>query len=279
MIRKTQIISYILLIIGLNTESFNYINQGRDWPSDDNVCNGSRQSPIDFYMDPPLNCSTRAITVEFNPNKIQSTIDPDLALRTVGEFATVFLKSGSDSVLEYKALQFHIHSPSEHTVNGKNYDAEMHLVLEVISADKDKTQNTLTVLGFFLQNMMEDENLFLKSWNVLDNIGKTFELNFEEIQKAIDSKQLNEYYTYLGSLTTPKCTEIVNWFVFKNPLNYSKAQKDLFDGFFKNKGNGNNRYPQDLNGRTVTTGTLQDCSFSHLVYLSNFILALLYIFK
>ena len=31
-------------------------------------------------------------------------------------------------VNQYKLLQFHIHSPSEHTFNGKGYDAELHLV-------------------------------------------------------------------------------------------------------------------------------------------------------
>lgn len=44
---------------------------------------------------------------------------------TTGGFTKTF---EDDSESKFKAAQFHFHSPSEHTVNGKHYDAEMHIV-------------------------------------------------------------------------------------------------------------------------------------------------------
>jgi carbonic anhydrase len=277
---KIKWVLYFLLIFAINSGSYNYYDQGKDWHRVNENCNGSRQSPIDFNFNPPLNCSARAIKLELNPNKIETTIDQAHSFKTEGEFGRVFLTSGTD-VLEYKALQFHIHAPSEHTVNGKFYDAEIHLVFQIVGHENHKTSNSLSVLGFFFENTSEEENLFIKNWNVSNNLGQTFKLNFEEIQKEIDSKHLNDYYAYLGSLTTPNCNEVVNWFVFKNPLNFSKAQKDLFNGYFKNnskfaKGNGNNRLPQPLNGRTITSGSL-DCSFSY-IFIISYLLSLFYLF-
>ena len=57
-----------------------------------------------------------------------------------------------------------------------------------------------------------------------------------------------DYYKFIGSLTTPPCSENVKWQVFKTPLTISKEQKEKF---FNLLGFENNRPTQPLNGREV----------------------------
>jgi carbonic anhydrase len=55
------------------------------------------------------------------------------------------------------------------------------------------------------------------------------------------------YYQFMGSLTTPPCTEGVLWMVLKQPTTLSPAQIKLFSQLFPN----NARPVQPLNGRAV----------------------------
>ena len=55
------------------------------------------------------------------------------------------------------------------------------------------------------------------------------------------------YYHYLGSLTTPPCTQIVEWYVMKNPITLSQKQLEQFQNLY----NGNFRPTYPLNKRIV----------------------------
>jgi carbonic anhydrase len=55
------------------------------------------------------------------------------------------------------------------------------------------------------------------------------------------------YYQYLGSLTTPPCTEGVLWLVMKQPVAISREQLRLFAQLYPH----NARPVQPLNGRPV----------------------------
>ena len=55
------------------------------------------------------------------------------------------------------------------------------------------------------------------------------------------------YYQFMGSLTTPPCTEDVLWMVLKQPVTLSPAQMRLFAQQFPN----NARPVQPINGRVV----------------------------
>jgi carbonic anhydrase len=55
------------------------------------------------------------------------------------------------------------------------------------------------------------------------------------------------YYTYLGSLTTPPCTEIVTWYVLKSATQLSAEQVETFKKYYSN----NVRPVQPLDGRTI----------------------------
>lgn len=47
----------------------------------------------------------------------------------------------------YYLLQYHVHAPSEHTVDGKNFEVEIHMV------HKSYSDNTLAVLGIFFDSV------------------------------------------------------------------------------------------------------------------------------
>ncbi len=76
------------------------------------------------------------------------------------------------------------------------------------------------------------------------------------VQELLGSLSKDEIYHYVGSLTNPPCSEVVQWFVINEPQPISQAQLTLFRSRFMDRqafanGNGNNRNTQALNGRTV----------------------------
>lgn len=58
------------------------------------------------------------------------------------------------------------------------------------------------------------------------------------------------YYTYMGSLTTPPCSEGVLWLVMKQPVQVSQDQVNIFSRLYKN----NARPIQPVAGRLIKEG-------------------------
>ena len=58
-----------------------------------------------------------------------------------------------------------------------------------------------------------------------------------------------DYVALAGSLTTPPCSEGVQWYLLLDSISISAAQLDQLKGFYT----GNARVPQNLNGRTVSS--------------------------
>jgi len=111
----------------------------------------------------------------------------------------------------YDLLQFHFHGPSEHTIDGKYFDIEMHMVYKS-KANPDK----LAVVGVFFDREEggDKENEFIKSLKI-DQIG-TNELSIA-LKDFIYDLDTTKLYRYEGSLTTPPCSEVVTWQVIYDP--------------------------------------------------------------
>ena len=140
---------------------------------------------------------------------------------------------------EYKLLQFHFHSSSEHTINGKYYPMEAHLVHQ--SEDGE-----LAVIGVMIDigkhnNFMQKIFKFMPK-NANGKTTNSYVINANDILPKDRS-----YYHYMGSLTTPPCTQIVQWFVLKNPITISKKQLSMFNSLYK----GNFRPIQKVNNRKL----------------------------
>jgi carbonic anhydrase len=145
----------------------------------------------------------------------------------------------------FDLLQYHFHSPSEHTVDGEHYPMEMHLVHRSNAGD-------LAVIGVFIREG-ERNPAFDAVWNSMPlETGK--EVRLERSEVNIDDMLPAETtsWRYEGSLTTPPCSEGVHWIVMQTPIQLDAAQIERFRQEFT----GNNRPPQPLHDRPMVTGAL-----------------------
>jgi len=188
--------------------------------------------------------------------------------------STQGILSGGQLSGDYQILQLHFHwgandnLGSEHTVDGKMYPLELHVVhVKVGEADPVFTPKGLSVTGFFFEVDGDNTNTALKPLTdqlaqietadaQVDFSGVGFSLVdlLKPVAPIDGAARTSRYSTYEGSLTTPPCAESVEWINFLTPLKISRAQlqafrmidddnmKDIVDNF---------RPPQPLNGRTV----------------------------
>lgn len=141
---------------------------------------------------------------------------------------------------EYELKQIHFHSPSEHTVNGKHYPMEMHLVHS--SRDGKKA----CVVAVFIEEGKFNSDYALL-WTYLPSAVSRHSENGVAIDAARFLPSSHVYYQYTGSLTTPPCQEGVHWCVLERPVELSKGQIETFRKVI----HGNNRPVQPRNGREI----------------------------
>jgi len=143
--------------------------------------------------------------------------------------------SGGPLEGEYQLAQFHAHwggenaRGSEHTVDGKMFSAELHLVHFNTKygsfGDAVDKPDGLAVLGILLKVGNEHPE-FGKLCEVLQDIprkGDTLALK-EPLDPAGFLPASKSYWTYEGSLTTPPLYESVTWILFKQPVEISSVQ-------------------------------------------------------
>ncbi|MDT8445659.1 MAG: carbonic anhydrase family protein [bacterium] len=195
--------------------------------------NGMAQSPINITQTTPANLPAletgyQAVGLDLINN------GHTLQLNTAGAGS---VKIGED---RYELLQFHFHLPSEEQINGENYDLVAHLV------HKNQKGELGVVAVLFKEG---EENPFLA--NFWDKLPTEAGGKFADAAVLINPMELLPsdlgYFGYMGSLTTPPCSEGVHWHVLKTPVSISAAQKAAFAKLY----HGNNRPVQPLNGREV----------------------------
>lgn len=124
----------------------------------------------------------------------------------------------------YDLLQFHFHTPSEHLVEGKSFAMEVHFV------HKNAKTGTLGVLGVFMTPGAANE--------VFAGLATAFPAEeggkrpLEVDPSGLVPKTL-DYWTYEGSLTTPPCSEIVDWMVTREPIEVAAADIDKFTKLYE----------------------------------------------
>lgn len=152
---------------------------------------------------------------------------------------------------EYKLLQFHFHTPSEHTIDGKHSDMELHLVHVNVLGD--------VAVVAIMMNIGSDGNYLVDR---IINLAPNTVGHEKSEGSALNARQLLpsnlNYYMYSGSLTTPPCTEGVRWFVLRTPVAVSSAavqrSKDIIRALPGYEGFDNNNRPiVPINGRAVVT--------------------------
>lgn len=173
---------------------------------------GTHQSPINL---------TKAILAQVEEVVMNYQTSP---LKIINNGHTIEVNYESGSFLEldgriYELLQFHFHRPSEHLVDGSPYDMELHLVHQVPDA------YALAVVGILLKQGKENKVLA----SVWENMPMSQGAEQSIAGVTVDASELlpqnqNSYYHYYGSLTTPPCSEVVDWLIFTEPVEVSAAQ-------------------------------------------------------
>lgn len=138
-----------------------------------------------------------------------------------------------------QGLQYHFHAPSEHSINGKLLDLEMHIVHQLVPDAKTPTRFSHGVLGFFFKAVPDDfefavhgltdyHDRFLKRMLVesLDNRGAPKKLL--NLTKFVQELRYNRRWTYTGSLTTAPFTEGILWNILEHVIPLRQSTLDLF---------------------------------------------------
>ncbi len=141
----------------------------------------------------------------------------------------------------FELKQFHFHTPSEHTVEGKSFPMEAHFV------HLDKEGN-IAVLGLLFEEGAENPEL-QKIIEVLSPVEGTVSKLKQPANASALMPMDVDYYRYNGSLTTPPCSEGVLWALFKKSVTASKGQ---IEQIHKIIGTNNNRPVQPINARLIT---------------------------
>ena len=201
-----------------------------------NMCSeGNQQSPInvvatkDTDLKPlDLNYTAGSSTIIDNGHTVQVNIAEGSVLKIDGA--------------DYKLKQFHFHVPSENNINGNAYPLEAHFVH---ATDDGK----LAVIAVMFEEGAENP-ILAKAWKKVPSlkIGEAvkYGLTADEVYALMPKNK--DYYKFLGSLTTPPCSENVKWHVFKTPLTVSKEQ---INAFFNKFSFPNNRPVQLTNKRVI----------------------------
>ncbi len=201
-------------------------------------CDGKNQSPINIIVDHTVKVnSIDNLKVFYSPETIISKVENN------GHSIQLDFEPG-DSIRYKKEIyhlkQIHFHEPAEHLVNGIRYPIEIHFVHK-------SEQNNLTVLSIFgeegeVSGLFDFFETFLP---IKNGESKVIDLKVDLQSLYPKSK---DFYSYNGSLTTPPCTENVNWVIFKDQIviSYDQALK-LKDNMPLN----NYRNEQPLNDRVV----------------------------
>jgi len=141
----------------------------------------------------------------------------------------------------YAFQQVHFHHLSEHTIDGRHAPMEAHFVHK--GAD-----GKLLVLGVMIEEGKANPEI-AALWEVApQQSGEAPAKASVDFAKLVPSA--SKFYRYAGSLTTPPCSEIVQWVVFEEPITVSKEQIEAFAKLYPD----NARPVQALNERTIVFG-------------------------
>ena len=220
---------------------------------------GIRQSPID------INTSAAVAPAQLGKDDLLGPIKfhyagSMLEVINTGHTIQVNCSSTADNYIEisgqkYELLQFHLHTPSEHKIDGKDYPMELHLVHQLIESSEDKAE--LKPVKLAVVGVMIKEGEINK---IIEKLGHSDILTSEtgddpynvlikefRADAFLPPEGKRSYYRYHGSLTTPPCSENVLWTVMENPISFSKTQIDIFTKKYK----GNRRPVQGAFHRLI----------------------------
>lgn len=204
-------------------------------PRNSLCASGQRQSPID--ISDGIKVDVEPVRFDYRPSSFR--------IADTGRSVEVFVGDMSFSLTgkTYTLQKITFHRPSEERIDGRRFDMSAHLIHKA-------EDGQLAIIAVLIER--GNENPFIQTlWN---NLPLEKGLEVAPPAATIDLEALlpvsRNYYAYMGSLTTPPCTEGVLWLVMKQPVQASQQQVDIFSRLYRN----NARPVQPTNGRLIKEG-------------------------
>ncbi|KAF8039855.1 hypothetical protein BT93_B2156 [Corymbia citriodora subsp. variegata] len=211
----------------------------REW----GICrNGSMQSPIDL--------SSERVQVVAHLGRLKRCYKAsnatlknrghDIMLRWEGDAGSIYVNG-----TQYLLQQCHWHSPTEHAVNGRRFDLEMHMVHE-------SAEGKVAVIGV-MYKLGRPDTFLSAMMKHIQGIADTH--GAERTVGIVDPKHIKigsrKYYRYVGSLTVPPCTQNVLWTIVQKVRTVAREQVKLLREAVRDDSEFNARPLQAINRRAV----------------------------
>ena len=194
---------------------------------------GRDQSPIDV-----------SVTEEGESTEIEFDYESTSNVEVVdnGKTIEVDYEPGNNITIKnevYELVQFHFHTPSEHTIDNESSAMELHLVHQNEAGE-------LAVIGILMEAGAENDTI-ASIWSAIPSQNKAAQNSGITIDTASLLPEDKTFVSYDGSLTTPPCNEQVNWNLLLEPIELSVEQIETFESLYPY----NARPIQPLNGRSI----------------------------
>lgn len=180
---------------------------------------GKRQSPIDIREGARLDLEP--IQFDYRPSPLRIIDNGHTVQVNYAEGSTITVAGE-----RFELKQFHFHKPAEERIDGRWFDMVAHLVHESMDG-------RLAVVAVLFE-MRDQPNAFLRTvWPHLPlEAGREVRMHDVMIDANALLPETRTYFTYMGSLTTPPCSEGVRWIVLKTPVEVSFNQVAVFSKLY-----------------------------------------------
>ena len=231
------------------TPKWDYSTNGKDWPTiaGYEACGLSNQSPINLISrdhedfaypvikakdDDFIKSYSNQYGAIVNMNGHTSQVDLD-TMHGANMFKSQVAQDYYGAPVEYNGLQFHFHAGSEHTVDGKRMDLEMHTVHEAVNA---RNEFSFAAMGVMFSMNHHTANLTWAEKKIIDTFfdglkwddatGKV-EVDMVLYGNLMELVNMKKRWVYKGSVTTPPCARYIYWNVLSTiyPVSESVVKK------------------------------------------------------
>uniref|UniRef100_A0A673GF18 protein-tyrosine-phosphatase n=1 Tax=Sinocyclocheilus rhinocerous TaxID=307959 RepID=A0A673GF18_9TELE len=256
----------------------------RRWASAYPECGERNQSPVDI---PDLDTQVSQECQELTLDGFETKSSNRTTMKNTGKTVSIVLKNdyfvrGAGLPGRFKAekVEFHWGSTSgsagsEHSINGKKFPVEMQIYF-YNSDDFDslstaiKERRIIAAMAVFFQVAKKDN---IAAEPIITGLKRVVHHEKETnlgpfILRDLLPSSLGSYYRYIGSLTTPPCSKVVEWIIFSRPVYLSYHQLEAFYSIFTTEQQdhvksvdylrNNHRPTQDLGSRQIFKSTLMD---------------------